>query len=31
MPWWAGGLLLTGYTMLLVGLGGVAGVRRDIT
>lgn len=31
MPWWVGGLLLTGYTVLLVGLGGVAAVRRDIT
>ncbi|MDQ3886411.1 MAG: ABC transporter permease [Actinomycetota bacterium] len=31
VPWWVGGLLLTGYTMLLVGLGAVAGVRRDIT
>jgi len=31
VPWWVGGLLLAGYTALLVGLGGVAGLRRDIT
>ncbi len=31
VPWWAGGLVLAGYAVLLVGLGGLAVVRRDIT
>lgn len=31
LPWWAGGLLLAGYAMLLIGLGALAGERRDIT
>lgn len=31
LPWWAGGLLLAGYAVLLVGLGALADERRDIT